>query len=247
MSGQYGAFRFGWDGPNRISTSTVMLQEQTELVPSAVLHDMIPFVPPITNGDGSTTGSDIQLSEDGHPIWSRVPAPVDLIFYQGDDVVIPLYFNDPSLLGDDMEENFEWFSQVRLIHSYKSTLVNTFSIKASYHPSAAVPPSEADEYTVVELFLPRSENIYRGCYRWELYSISPQDYTRFPKPDDVDAADWPPLDGLRTWLYGNCTIVPRTTTTDWLPAPPGTVPAPGPVTPAITSQGWVVGPNGRVP
>jgi hypothetical protein len=236
---EYGSSRFGWDAPARIATSTTYLQEATELLPDATLYNPIPFLPTITDGSGSA--SDIQLSDDGHPIWSRTPSAVDLMFWQGDDVVIPLYFDDPSVLGDDMAAGFEWFAQVRTWPYYSTTLVNTFTITASYHPSIPSPPTA--EYTIVEMFLPRSENIHWGCYRWELYSISPQDYSRFPKPDDVDAADWPPPDGLRTWLYGNCTITPRTASTDFLPTPPastngGQVLGPG---------GYFVGPNGRVP
>ena len=34
---------------------------------------------------------------DGHKLWERTPSRCDLLFYQGDDVVIPLYFNDPAL------------------------------------------------------------------------------------------------------------------------------------------------------
>ena len=44
--------------------------------------------------------------------------------------------------------------------------------------------------------------LYYGQYRWDLYSISDANLSRFPKPEDVDVADWPPIDALRTWLYG---------------------------------------------
>jgi hypothetical protein len=245
MTGEFGSFRFGWGGTNRIGTSVVMLQEATELLPNAVTHGPIPF---IVNGDGSSSGSsDTQLSEDGHRIWSKVPAAVDLIFWQGDDIVIPLYFNDPAVLSDDMAADYAWYAQIRRLHSYRSALVGDFVTKAVYHPSTAVPASEADEYTMVELFLPRADNIYAGLYGWELYSIALEDFTRFPKPDDVDAADWPPPDALRTWLYGRCYIVPRISTTDVLPVEDIPPIYGGYTPPAITVQGWVVGPNGRVP
>ncbi len=236
---EYGSFRFGWDGPARIRTSTVYLQEASELLPGETLYTPIPFLPPITDGSGS---SDIQLSEDGHPIWQSIPSCVDLVFYQGDDVVIPLYFNDPTVLGDNMAAEFDWTAQIRVWHRYTSTLVNEFSVKATYHPSAQTPPVETDEYTLVEMFLPRSENIHWGVYRWELASTSPQDYSRFPKPDGIDDADWPPTDGVRTWLYGHCTIVPRLTSTDFLP-PAVSDGSSG----VITQGGYFVGPNGRVP
>lgn len=239
--GQYGSFRFGWDGTNRIATSSVMLQEATELLPGADLHATVPFLPP------SLDTGDTQLSEDGHRIWSQTPAAVDLIFWQGDDIVIPLYFNDPAVLSDNMALNYAWYAQVRRYHSYRSTLINNFVTHAVYHPSVAVPASQVDEYTMVELFLPRSENIYSGCFQWELYSVSLADWSRFPKPADVAAAEWPPPDELRTWLHGRCYIVPRTSSTDALPVdqiPPTDT---GYMPPAITVQGWVVGPNGRVP
>jgi hypothetical protein len=200
---------------------------------------MTPFLPTIVSGSGDSS-SDTSLSADGHLLWQRTPSACDLAFYQGDDIVIPLYFNDPQIANDDMAMNFEWFAQIRVFHNYRSTLVNDFVCKASFHTGT----TEEDEYTVVELFLPRSENIHRGCFNWELYSISTEDYSRFPKPDDVDAADWPPPDALRTWLWGHCTIVPRTSTTDALPV--GQLPSDG-VTPIITYGGWTSGPNGKVP
>jgi hypothetical protein len=241
---EFGSFRFGWDGINRISTSTLVYQEQTELLPDSTLYSPIPFVPPTV--DGSDSNSDTQLSEDGHRIWTQTPAAVDLIFWQGDDIVIPFYFNDPAVLSDDMALNYAWFAQIRRWHSYRSTFVNDFATHAVYHPPAA-PPTQTDEYTMVELFLPRSDNIYSGCFRWELYSIALEDWSRFPAPDNVEPEDWPPPDQLRTWLWGRCYIVPRVSATDMLPVgqiPPldgGNQPA------AITAQGWVVGPNGRVP
>lgn len=245
MSGEFGTFRFGWDGVNRIATSAVALQEATEVIPDAILYaPPVPFLPSIVNGDGS---SDTQLSEDGHRIWQQTPSAVDLIFWQGDDIVIPLYFNDPAVLNDDMAENYEWFAQIRRLHSFKSAFVNDFITRAEYHPSADPILEPESEYTKVELFLPRSDNIYSGIFQWELYSIATEDWSRFPKPDDVDPLDWPPPDALRTWLYGRCLIVPRTASTDVLPVE--TLPPidGGYQPPAVTSQGWVVGPNGRVP
>jgi hypothetical protein len=244
MSGEFGSFRFGWDGVNRISGSTNVLQESTELLPGELLHAPVPFLPTIVSGDGS--GSDTELSDDGHIIWKALPAAVDLIFWQGDDVVIPLYFDDPTVLNDDMAANYAWFAQIRVLHSFKSTLVNDFVTHAEYHPANA--EDGTSEYTKVELFLPRDYNIYAGVFRWELYSISLQDWSRFPEPDDwPDDVVWPPTDELRTWLYGRCSIVPRTSSTDVLPV--DTLPPidGGYQPPAITVNGWVVGPNGRVP
>jgi hypothetical protein len=236
---QFGTFRFGWDAPARISTTTQMLQEATELIPAATLHASVPFV----SGEDVDSDSDTQLSEDGHRIWSQTPAAVDLIFWQGDDIVIPFYFNDPAVLSDDMALNYVWYAQIRRWHNYRSSLIGDFVTKAVYHPGTG----ESTEYTMVECFLPRTENVYSGCFRWELYSIAVEDWSRFPKPDDVDVADWPPPDALRTWLWGRCYIVPRITATDELPVDQ-IPPLYGDYTvPAITTQGWVVGPNGRVP
>jgi hypothetical protein len=164
---EFGSFKFGWDAPTRISGGTVMLQEATELLPGEVRHGMTPFLPTLVDGSGDSS-SDTSLSADGHLIWQRTPAACDLAFYQGDDIVIPLYFNDPVVLGDDMAASFDWFAQIRRWHSYRSTLVSTFSIKATYHPkSSPISTDPDDEYTMVELFLPRTDNTEWGTYQWE--------------------------------------------------------------------------------
>jgi hypothetical protein len=235
-----GSFRFGWDAPARISTSTVMLQEASEVLPAEFLYTPIPFTPVL---DGGSNGTDALLIN-GYPYWQRTPSRCDLIFYQGDDVVIPLFFNDPSVLGDDMDTDFSWYAQIRRLHYYKSTFVNDFTIDATYHMAA----EEIDEYTQVELFLPRMFNTYSGIYHWELYSVSAEDLSRFPKPVDVAVEDWPPPDALRTWLYGECRIVPRTSQTDYLDTGTSLMPPTGPAVPVVvTNGGFVVGPNGRVP
>lgn len=236
---------FGPNMPPRILGSAQLVLEPGEVAPTLPWYQpLVPFYPAIIDGSGSSLSSSALNLVNGVQVWERVPSRCDLLFYQGDDIVIPLYFNDPSVLGDDMAEDFEWVAQIRRVHSYSSMLINEFVTKAVYVPRSPTPP-ETEEYTVVELFLPRSKNLYAGVYRWELYSTSPEDYSRFPKPDDVDAADWPPPDALRTWLYGYCTIVPRLTTTDTLPASAFALSGPGVV--VVTNQGWVVGPNGRVP
>jgi hypothetical protein len=247
MSGEFGSFRLGQDMETRISGPSTMLQEGTELLYGQLMYTPVPFVP-------ITSGSEVDqtpVSSDGHVLWQRTPSACDLIFWQGDDVVIPLYFNDPALANDDMALGFEWYAQIRTLHSHRSTFVNDFVTHAEFRTGT----SEDDEYTVVELFLPRVDNIYAGRFRWELYSINPTDYSRFPKPDDVDAADWPPPDALRTWLYGNCSIVPRVASTDVLPYavnPSGATATiwngdPYSARMMLGNGGFSVGPNGRVP
>jgi hypothetical protein len=234
----YVGSRFGQDGPPRIATTAELLLEATELPPIPNYQAIIPFVPGTISGED--TSSAFATMVDGHLLWRTTPSRCDLMFYQGDDIVIPLYFDDPSLTGDDMELGYEWHAQIRVLHSYRSTLVADFVTSADY-------TSGVDEATMVELFLPRSMNDRWGLYRWDLYSIHPVDYSRFPKPDDVDAADWPPPDTLRTWLYGLAKIAPRVSDTDFLPPPAGALPTGGAVAAVMTNGGFVVGPNGRVP
>src|SRR5262245_7932644 len=152
----YGSFRFGWDSPARITGTTVLLQESTELLPGEpMVYAPIPFTPV------SASSSTPPLTADGYPLWQNTPSRVDLIFYQGDDVILPLYFNDPDLTGDDMS-SLEWFAEIRVIHSYRSTLVGRFSIAAVYHPDSNPADEIDDEYTKVELFLPREDNANCG-------------------------------------------------------------------------------------
>ena len=242
FNGEFGSFRFGWDLPARIGSTAVMLQEQSELLPGQLIYTPLPFIPGSGPPDGSNNG--YETTPDGYPIWQSTPTHVDLLFYEGDDVVIPLFFNDPDVLGDNMETDFDWFAQIRARHSYRSTLIADFSIKATYHADADSDPDVDDEYTKVELFLPRMFNTHWGMFQWEIYSISTSNLARFPKPETVDVADWPPLDQLRTWLFGSCKIVPRTTDTDYLPYNGN---GNGNGVPTILNGGFFVGPNGRVP
>jgi hypothetical protein len=249
MSGQQVAQVFGPNMPTRIAGTAQLTMEPGDSAPSLPWYQpLVPFYPPsITSGDGSSSSSG--LTPDGHKLWERTPSRCDLLFYQGDDVVIPLYFNDPVISGDDLSAH-EWFAQIRVLHRHRSRLVAEFTTAVEFH-AGTIPPDFADEYTKVELFLPRTENLYYGQFRWDLYSMADADLSRFPKPDDVDAADWPPPDALRTWLYGVATISPRVTSTDVLLGSGSywEVPYPGPpvgVT-VVTTGGWCVGPNGRVP
>lgn len=241
----YAAFRFGRDAPARIATSVVLFDEADALLPEEPMYQpLIPFYPVISSGTS-------QALLGAEQSWSNYPAKCDISFYQGDDVTITLVIEDPSDLTPDMSTAWDWSAQIRVLHSYRSTLVNTFSVKDEY----TAPVGDVIGYTTVTMFLPRSENIYRGKYRWDLYSKSPFSVTDLPRPPDVPEPEpWPPADQIRTWLYGDVTIIPRVTSTDALPVDPA-LPAggstnwwPGPVA-AVTNYvgGFVVGPNGRVP
>ena len=91
-------------------------------------------------------------------------------------MVIPLYFNDPAIANDDMSLH-EWFAQIRVLHRYRSTLVAEFVTTAEFHTGI----DETDEYTLVELFLPRTDNIYYGQYRWDLYSVGDDEPLPLPQ------------------------------------------------------------------
>ena len=237
---EFATSRFGWDAPSRIAGTAVMLQEQGALPVGLPMYAPLPFLP----AGSSTSSSAISgMTEDGHPIWSFVPTRVDLVFYQGDDVVIPLYFNNPDVTGDDMADQ-EWFAQIRRGHLVTRSLIADFSVVATYHPSGTGTDVAGvdDEYTVVEMYLPRQYNKTWGSFEWEIASYGDTDLSRFPPPPgwDPDTA-WPPVQALKTWLFGRCYVVPRTTATDSL----GTVTTdPGVVT--LGPRGMVVGPNGAL-
>lgn len=236
VPGQQPAQVFGPNMPTRIQGTAQLMLEPGEVAPSIPWYQpLVPFYPPsITQGSSSSS-----LTEDGHKLWQRTPSRCDLLFYQGDDIVIPLFFNDPSTANDDLSLH-EWVAQIRVLHRYQSRLVAEFVTTAEFHTGT----DETDEYTKVELFLPRDLNLHYGQYRWDLYSIGDANLTRFPGGR---------TDALRTWLYGVANIAPRVTSTDFLDGSSSwgetALPWPGPpaeVT-VLTTGGWVVGPNGRVP
>jgi hypothetical protein len=236
MSGEFGSQRFGWDAPARISTSAVMLQEASEVLPET-LHGPVGFLPSIVSGDGTSSSDSTETQR------KAFPDQLDLYWYQGDDVQIPLHFSDPDNPTLDMsnESGWEWKAQMRTRHRFYAYMVNEFVIE-----SEAVPPTppavDPTGITLVTLFLPRQLNQYRGVFSWDLMSTGPFDGPSFPQPPDI--AVWPPTDQVKTWLWGKVYVVPRVTATDWLP-PPATVPSSTAV--VVTPQGWTVGPNGRVP
>lgn len=241
--GEYAAFRSGREAPARIATSVVMFAEADELLPEEPMYQpVIPFYPAISSGAGSSASDDQS--------WTSHPSRVDLTFYQGDDVTITLLVQDPNDTTPDMSTAWDWTAQIRTQHTYRSTLVNTFSVQDVYVPPVVGPPAIVG-YTQVTMFLPRSENVYCGSFHWDLFSKSPFVYTGFPRPPDVDADEpWPPTDQIRTWLYGEVTILPRVTSTDSLPVPDAMAPGwsgPTGVTAVNYYGGFAVGPNGRVP
>jgi hypothetical protein len=200
------------------------------------MYQPIPFYPAIVSGSGAALGtsSDVQT-------WVNQPSRCDLTFYQGDDVTVPLTIEDPADSTPDMSTEWEWSAQIRVFHSYHTTLVNTFSVKDAYTP----PVGETPGFTEVTMFLPRTENIYVGRYRWDLYSKAPFDATGFPQPPDVIAPEpWPPTDQIRTWIYGMVTILPRVTATDILN---DDLPEIDDGSGSLVQMNFFVGPNGRVP
>ena len=241
---QYGVTRFGQDAPALISTSGNVLDEATELIPAEPRYGLIPFPPypgsPIFTGESGSTATT------GPSRWTAYPDRLDLIIYEGDDVQIPLYLQDPNDPTKDLsnEGGFSWEGEIRVVHSYNSTLVNTFAIESEYISDTTSPYYQT---TKVTLFLPRLLNVYRGTYRWELASTSPYEGPDFPKPDDVDDLDWPPTDQIKTWLYGAITIVHRLTDTDVLPPAEELPPETDGGNVAVWTGAFVVGPNGRVP
>ena len=138
MSGQYGTQRFGWDAPARISTSAVMLQEATEMPPET-LHGPVGFMPSIVSGDGTSTGS---ANGDDNSKWKAFPDQLNLYWYQGDDIQIPLYFTNPvdPLLDMSNENGYTWKAQMRTRHRFYAYEVNEFVIE-----SEALPPTPPDD------------------------------------------------------------------------------------------------------
>ena len=245
--GSYAGSRFGQDGPARISTSTEMLLEATEMPPVPTYQPLVPFYPSLVNGDGSTSSAAASLGTSGDTAkWKVYPDRLDLYVYQGDDVRVTLYFQFPGEPELDMS-TFDWWAQIRVPHRYQAPLVQDFSVLATFTPDNLDDPTDpTSAVTKVDLFLPRQSNDQAGLYQWELAAKGPYDWSLFPKPDDLpDDAVWPPVDLIKTWMYGYLYVVPRLTTTDFLPLPPGAVTTGGTV--VVTSTGMTVGPNGRVP
>lgn len=241
---EYVGSRSGQDLPARIMVSTPMLVEATDFLPGEPMYQpLIPFYPGgVVSGDSLGSVSSLE------PGWTAGPSSFDITFYEGDDVVIPLYIQDPNNPDVDMSDQsqWEWHAQVRWLPHHNSTLIHEFSVDSEYFPPGTYDPLLGT--TLVSLYLPRELNLRHGEFAWELYSISPFTYSpEYPQPDDwpIDEV-WPPETKLRTWLYGDCTILLRTGTTDALPS--GSYPYTGPpAVPVVNAGPFVVGPNGRVP
>ena len=248
MTGQFPARRYGQDTPSRIAVAAELSMEASEMPPIPTYQPLVPFYPPsVITGTGATAGTG---SDDEIDTWKQFPGRLDLYSYQGDDVIIPLYFSDPAdpMLDMSDENGCSWKSQVRTLHTYRSTLRMEFTVESSYTPPEPADPLSLG-VTQVSLFLPRRYNNYVGKFRWDVACTSPYSGpTDFPKPVDYPEDEpWPPEDSLRTWLYGLYYSVPRATSTDWLP-PPGTLAVgTGAMAVVVTPSGFTVGPNGRVP
>jgi hypothetical protein len=244
---EYVGSRFGQDMPARIAGSTVVLIEATDILPGEPMYQpLIPFYPGGVVSGSDPSGSLAAAAADLS--WERTPTDFPITFWEGDDMVIPLYIQDPNNPDLDMSDQsqWEWHAQIRLLASYTSTLITEFSVDSQYFAPGTYDPLIGT--TLVSLFLPRELNTHAGSFSWELYSISPMAYSdEFAKPDDwPDDEVWPPTTTLRTWLQGDCTIKLRTAATDALPVT--STPWTGNFAVAAVNAGpFVVGPNGRVP
>jgi hypothetical protein len=245
----YVGSRFGQDTKSRIAASTSLLLEATEMPAEPSYQQLVPFLPEISSGSGVTTGGLTTTASSGDTDeWKVYPDRLDLYVYQGDDIQIPLYFINAAEPTLDMS-TWDWKAQARITHRYYVEQSHEFIIDTELITPTA--PDTVNQ-TLVTLFLPRYRNRYVGLYSWELYSTSPYVGPTFvdPPPDvlgfpPIPDEEWPPVDQVKTWVYGRLYVVPRSTTTDWLPVPDTAVHA---------SQGMVVqtftgtyGPNGRVP
>lgn len=226
--------------------------EASELAPVPMYQPVIPFYPSIIDGSGGgslggggAAGALASITSGSSDDWKQYPDRLDLYVYQGDDVQIPLYFQNPAEPDTDMsaDAGWVWKAQTRMFHRYYVQKVNDFTIHTEYTP----PDPEVENdigTTVVSLYLPRFSNRYTGVYSWDLQSTSPFEGPEYPEPPFNDA-EWPLTTQVRTWVYGYLYVVPRVSTTDYLPLPPNAYPNGTPVT--ISPTGVVVGPNGRVP
>jgi hypothetical protein len=214
--------------------------------PIPLYQPLVPFYPSLVNGDSSSSVAASSVASDDAAKWKVYPDRLDIYVYQGDDVKLTLYFQFPEEPDLDMS-SYDWWAQVRIPHRYQASLVTEFSVLSTYTPANPADPEDLTaSVTKVDLFLPRQSNDQSGLYQWELAAKGPYDWSLFPKPGDLAAdAVWPPTDMIKTWMYGYLYVVPRLTTTDFLPLPPGAVTTGGTV--VVTPTGMTVGPNGRVP
>ena len=213
-----------------------MLMEASQVMPNEPNpYPMIPFYPStITTGSSLSTLSALDSSSDD---WKAYPDKLDLFWWQGDDVQIQLQFQ-----GDTDMSDWTWEADVRSWPTYWARLNFTFVVSAQFVPADLI--TEIPAHTTVTLFVPRQLNWKVGKGSWELHSISPYEGPVFedPPPEGVDDANWPPTTQLKTWVYGNVTVVPRTNDTDTLPIQP-VVTDPVPFPYVISSYGF----NGRNP
>lgn len=237
----YVGSRFGQDGPNRIVQTTDLLLEATEMPTEPRYQTSLSFLPAnIVSGSDLVSGAAADDAE-----HKQYPDRLDLFCWQGDDFVVPLYFKDPNQPTLDMS-TWKWKAQVRTQYAYNGRWVYDMAETTELIPAAETEDGLYNQ-TLVHLFLPRQTNRFRGVFWWELQTQSP--YTGpsmvgVPKPEEVPAADWPPTTQVKTWLYGKIYVVPRLTSTDVLPLQ-GAVSNGS--TLWVTPEGWVAGPNGRVP
>lgn len=246
----YVGARFGQDTRARIATSTSLLLEASEMPAEPSYQQLVAFLPEIVSGSGISSGglTSNAAGDSGSDDWKVYPDRLDLYVYQGDDIQIPLYFVNAAQPTIDMS-TWDWKAQARIRHRYYAEQSHEFIIDTEL--ITPTPPDTVNQ-TLVTLFLPRYRNKYVGLYSWEIYSTSPYVGPTFVDPPPstpgqipVPDEEWPPVDQVKTWVYGYLYVVPRSTSTDWLPVPDTAIHAGQNV--VVQTAFGTVGPNGRVP
>lgn len=211
MTGGQAAFRFGQDGPSRITVATAMYTEASEIMPYEPSYgQVVPFLSP-TIVDGGTVTSMSGTSVSGDDDYDQYPGQLDLKYWQGDDFIVPLEISDADNPDLDLSAagGCEWAASVRAYHDRGSAHLYDFAIASTFTANAGT--AEDPGVTTVKLFLPRSKNRYVGAFSWDLQVTIPEDLSEFPQPADVADEDWPPVDRTRTFVYGTVYVVPEVT------------------------------------
>jgi hypothetical protein len=223
--------RFGWDAPARIATTSEIYDaEGAVMLPSQPFY---PTVLPFVVGGVPATG----ISSSDVSTWESEPSRLDLHYYQGDDISIPLIFRDPDVPIFDMSDqaNWDWFAHVRTGQGRRYLLLYEFTCSAEYVPP--VPP-ETLGTTKVTLVLPRDLNKYRGDFWWDLQSWSPSPTPPIPPEEDSGV--------VHTWLWGKVEVTGDVTYRPEDVPPPPVYEGTDVFLAITTGTGRTVGPTGEI-